>query len=148
LNTLIVVYSIEVYSHLRDLHSFPTRRSSDLAKTKPWIEWALASQREDGSFGPNDLRQENAILHDNQDWWQEMIMLKVLIQYQEATNDERVIPFMEKYFSYLQEALIQYPLKEWAQARGADLLLSIHWLYEKNKDDSLLELAEIVREQT
>ncbi|HLU22967.1 MAG TPA: beta-L-arabinofuranosidase domain-containing protein [Bacillaceae bacterium] len=119
-----------------------------IAKTKPWIEWALASQREDGSFGPNDLRQENAILHDNQDWWQEMIMLKVLIQYQEATNDERVIPFMEKYFSYLQEALIQYPLKEWAQARGADLLLSIHWLYEKNKDDSLLELAEIVREQT
>lgn len=119
-----------------------------IKKVQPWIEWAINSQQENGSFGPSNLIQLNAVLGDNQDWWQEMIMLKVLTQYQEATSDDRVIPFMKRYFTYLKEALVQYPLKEWAQARGADLLLSIHWLYERTEDSSLLELAEIVREQT
>ncbi|TKC15429.1 beta-L-arabinofuranosidase domain-containing protein [Robertmurraya kyonggiensis] len=119
-----------------------------IKKVQPWIEWALNSQREDGSFGPSNLIQLNAVLGDNQDWWQEMIMLKVLTQFHEATGDERVIPFMSRYFNFLNEAIIKYPLKEWAQARGADLLLSIHWLYERTEDSSLLEFAEIVREQT
>ncbi|MFT4414843.1 beta-L-arabinofuranosidase domain-containing protein [Fredinandcohnia humi] len=119
-----------------------------IEKVQPWIEWALASQREDGSFGPGTLIQLNEVLGDNQDWWQEIIMLKVLTQYQEATSDDRVIPFITRYFSFLKEALIQYPLKEWAQARGADLLLSIHWLYERTHESFLLELAEIVRNQT
>jgi hypothetical protein len=119
-----------------------------IEKVQPWIEWAFASQRDDGSFGPTNLKQLNAVLHDNQDWWQEIIMLKVLTQYEEATNDKRVIPFMTRYFHYLKKALIQYPLKEWAQARGADLLLSIHWLYDRTGSLTLLELAEMVRKQT
>lgn len=119
-----------------------------IKKTKPWIEWALDSQREDGSFGPSNISQLNAALLDNQDWWQEIIMLKVLTQYEEVTSDERVIPFMTRYFSYLKEAIVHHPLKEWAEARGADLLLSIHWLYERTNDVALLELAEIVRNQT
>ncbi|MBM7572712.1 beta-L-arabinofuranosidase domain-containing protein [Aquibacillus albus] len=116
-------------------------------KVKVWIEATLDSQREDGSFGPSNLRQNNKTVAD-QDWWQEMIMLKVLTQYEEATNDKRIVPFMQKYFQYLLKALPKYPLKEWAQARGADLLLSIHWLYERTDDPKLLELIDIVEKQT
>jgi uncharacterized protein len=119
-----------------------------IKKVQQWIEWAFTSQREDGSFGPSNLIQLNAVLHDNQDWWQEIIMLKVLTQYEEVTNDKRIIPFLTRYFTYLKDALIKYPLKEWAQARGADLLLSIQWLYEKSGNPTLMELAEMVRNQT
>ncbi|WP_188454902.1 beta-L-arabinofuranosidase domain-containing protein [Virgibacillus oceani] len=124
-----------------------------LQKAKRWIEWTLSSQKEDGSFGPNHFSTINTeadfnVHMNKQDWWQDVIMLKVLTQYQEASNDERVIPFMTRYFRYLNVAIVRFPLKEWSQARGADLLLSIHWLYEKTNDDMLLNLAETVRTQT
>ncbi|MCJ8007436.1 beta-L-arabinofuranosidase domain-containing protein [Lederbergia wuyishanensis] len=118
-----------------------------IEKMKPWIEWTFASQKEDGSFGPSYLKNANNIM-DDYDWWQDFIMLKVLTQYEEATKDERVIPFMLKYFLYLKTALLDHPLKEWHEARGADLLLSIHWLYERTGDSELLELAQIVQDQT
>ena len=53
-----------------------------IAKVKPWIEWTLTHQRADGAIGPPK----------NTDWWPNMIMLKVLTQYQEATADPRVVP--------------------------------------------------------
>jgi uncharacterized protein len=122
-------------------------------KVMPWIEWTLSSQKEDGSFGPEHFSTINTesdfnVHMNNQDWWQDTIMLKVLIQYQEATNDERIMPFLTNYFHYFHATIVQCPLKEWAQARGADLLLSIHWLYEKTKQHFLLELAEILLNQT
>lgn len=118
-----------------------------IKKANKWIEWTLSSQRENGSFGPTHMNTVNSEVGE-QDWWQDFIMLKVLTQYEEATRDQRVIPFMNKYLKYLNQVLPTLPLKEWHEARGADLLLSIHWLYEKTKDPELLELAEIVREQT
>lgn len=71
-----------------------------IAKVQPWIEWTLASQREDGYFGPStDYDYEPGLQRDNcEDWWPKMVMLKVLMQYHSATGDERVIPFMTRYF--------------------------------------------------
>ncbi|MBS4219141.1 glycoside hydrolase family 127 protein [Bacillus sp. FJAT-49711] len=118
-----------------------------IEKVQPWIEWTISSQREDGSFGPAYVKTVNTEV-GNHDWWQDFIMLKVLTQYEEVSKDERVIPFMSKYFSYMKGALVDRPLKEWHEARGGDLLLSIHWLYERTGDSELLELASIVQEQT
>ncbi|MCJ7842294.1 glycoside hydrolase family 127 protein [Lederbergia sp. NSJ-179] len=118
-----------------------------IEKVTPWIEWTLSSQKEDGSFGPTHMKTVNTEVGE-QDWWQDIIMLKVLTQYGEVTKDERIIPFMTNYFSYMKEALEDFPLKDWHEARGADLLLSIHWLYERTGEANLLELAEMVREQT
>ena len=39
------------------------------ARAAPWIEWALASQRDDGGFGPLA----------NDDWWARMPMIDALI---------------------------------------------------------------------
>lgn len=52
-----------------------------IAKVKPWIEWTLASQKENGYFGP-DTDYENTIVgiqrNNCGDWWPKMVMLKVM----------------------------------------------------------------------
>ncbi len=108
-----------------------------IAKTKPWIEWILTHQRADGSIGPEK----------NKDWWPNMIVLKVLTQYQEATGDKRVVPFLENYFKYQSTHLQDNNLKVWAVYRWAEELLAIHWLYERNHDSSLMHLANQLHDQ-
>ena len=77
-------------------------------KAQRWIEWMLQSQRADGFFGPAD----------NPDWWPRMVALKALTQYHEAIGDERVLPFLDRYFRFQLEHLPQQPLSMWAAARG------------------------------
>jgi uncharacterized protein len=108
-----------------------------IAKTRPWIEWTLTHQSADGAIGPAK----------NRDWWPIMIMLKVLTQYQEATGDARVIPVMEKYFAYQSGALANEPLKSWAMYRWEDELASILWLYNRDGDKRLLDLARQLKGQ-
>ena len=67
-------------------------------KAQPWVEWALASQKEDGFFGPDmDYPYERGLQRDNaHDWWPRMVVLKFMQQYWSATGDSRVIDFMRK----------------------------------------------------
>lgn len=103
-----------------------------------WVDWSLVSQGADGFFGPRS----------NPDWWPRMVMLKALIHYQEATGDDRIIPFLERYFAYQLRHLPGRPLEKWGRARGAENLLAIDWLYQRTGDPSLRRLAELVLDQT
>jgi len=108
------------------------------AKAQPWIEWMLESQPEDGFFGPAD----------NLDWWPRMVALKVLTQYAEATDDPRVVPFLDRYFRYQLKTMPEFPLSMWAAARGQEQLTSMLWLYRKTGELYLLELAALLRKQS
>ncbi|WP_336516413.1 beta-L-arabinofuranosidase domain-containing protein [Pollutibacter soli] len=124
-----------------------------IAKTKPWVEWSIQSQQPDGYFGPSkDYPQEAGIQRDNsRDWWPKMVMLKVLKQYYMATKDQRVIALMTKYFQYQLKELPKTPLDNWtfwARYRGADNLMVVYWLYNITHDSFLLELGEIIHQQT
>lgn len=124
-----------------------------IEKTKPWIEWALASQKENGYFGPDtDRPYEYGLQRDNShDWWPKMVVLKVLKQHYDATGDERVIPFMLKYFKYQMEELPKTPLDHWTYwgaQRGGDNLYVIYWLYSITGEEWLLEVGDLVSEQT
>lgn len=119
-----------------------------IAKAQRWIEWSLASQQADGSFGPARIETVNHDVDKNQDWWHYMIMLKVLMQYAEATGDARVVPFMSRFLRYVRCRLEAQPLKDWAVPRGAELMLAIHWTYARTGEAFLPELSELVASQT
>ena len=121
-------------------------------KVRPWIEWALASQREDGYFGPaKDYTPEFGLQRDNSaDWWPRMVVLKILQQYYSATSDKRVIDFMTKYFRYQLSTLPHTPLGKWtywAEYRACDNLQAVYWLYNITSDDFLLQLGKLLHQQ-
>ena len=123
------------------------------AKVQPWIEWTLASQREDGQFGPTvDRPYEHGLQRGNaQDWWPRMVVLKILQQYYLATSDTRVIPFLTNYFRYQLRELPNKPLGHWTfwgQQRGGDNLQVVYWLYNLTGESFLLELAQLIHRQT
>ena len=106
-------------------------------RAQKWIDWALNSQAANGSFGPTT----------NSDWWARMPLLYALCDYQEATQDARVVPFLTRYFQYQLAELDQRPLKEWASARAADNVDVIFWLYNRTGDAFLLTLASKIKTQ-
>ncbi len=107
------------------------------AKANKWVGWTLANQRADGSIGPVK----------NDAWWSRMIMMKVLIQYYEATGDKRVIPLLSKYADYHLARAKEKPLNEWAKYRWGDEVMSLLWLYNRTSDKKLLDLARTLHEQ-
>lgn len=127
-----------------------------IAKARPWIEWTLASQREDGSFGPRDFaddpeHQEGLQRDKAGDWWPRMVMLKVLQQYYTATRDERVIRLMLRYFRYQLEQLPEKPLDHWSWwsgQRGGDNQALVYWLYNITGEEFLLTLGDLLYQQT
>lgn len=122
-------------------------------KVQPWIEWTLASQDSSGFFGPAvDLPNSLPGLQRNKarDWWPRMVMLKVLRQHYEATGDERVMPFLVKYFRYQLETLPEKPLDtwtNWAKYRACDNMSVVLWVYEQTGEKWLLDLVELLHKQ-
>jgi len=108
-----------------------------VAKARKWVDWALDHQRPDGAIGPEK----------NLDWWPNMLMLKALTQYQEATGDPRVIPFLQKYVAYQLSNIDKRPLHEWATFRWQDEVLSLIWLYDRTDDKAALDLAHKLHQQ-
>ena len=122
------------------------------AKVQPWIEWALASQKEDGSFGPvTDYPNEPGLQRNNsKDWWPRMVVLKVLQQHYNATGDSRVMDFMVKYFRYQLKTLPTTPLDNWtawAPFRVCDNMNVALWAYEKTGEAWILDLVRLMHQQ-
>ena len=112
------------------------------AKAQPWLDYTLTHQWDDGWFGAKQAAEMRG-----RDAWPNAIMLKVLTQHYEATADERVAPFMERFCAWLRDNLDQHPLIEWGIYRWADLALSVHWLYNRTGSDWLLDVATKLHEQ-
>lgn len=129
------------------------------AKVKRYIDWTIDHQRPSGYFGGitkyerdnNTMVDATNVKQAGDDWWPKMVMLKVMRQYYEASDDQRVIEFMKKYFHFQLEALKNAPLgqwTEWATSRGTDNVMMAQWLYQQTRDQSLLELASAIESQS
>jgi DUF1680 family protein len=128
-------------------------------KVKKYIDWTITNQRPSGYFGgitKYERDNQTQVTVENMakagdDWWPKMVMLKVMKQYYEASGDQRVIEFMQKYFQFQLKALKTVPLgkwTEWATSRGTDNVMMVQWLYQITEDESMLELADLIESQS
>ncbi|MBP8260711.1 MAG: glycoside hydrolase family 127 protein [Verrucomicrobia bacterium] len=113
--------------------------ASIIAETRRWIEAVMASQREDGYFGPQALL---AGINGKPDLWPHMVMLNILQSYYEYTADPRAIRVMTRYCAW-QNLLPASAFGEgyWPRIRAGDNIESVHWLYHRTGHPWLLELA-------
>jgi uncharacterized protein len=126
------------------------------AKVQPWIEWTIKNQSDNGYLGPVPFEvepepEEGLQKSMRRDWWPKMVMLKVLQQYYNATGDERIISALSNYFRYQLKELPNTPLDHWsfwANRRGGDNLQVVYWLYNITGEEFLLELGNLIVEQT
>lgn len=128
-------------------------------KVKKYIDWTIDHQRPSGYFGAitNYERQNDTVVtvknlkNAGDDWWPKMVMLKVMKQYYQATNDPRVLTFMKKYFEFQLGTLQTTPLgnwTEWATSRGTDNVMMVQWLYQQTGEEWLLTLAKLIESQS
>ena len=117
-----------------------------IAEARKWLDGFLASQRDDGYFGP---RANLTHLRGKPDVWPNMIALNCLQSLYEFTGDERVLPFMTKYFRWeLSVPEADFLLPFWQQQRAGDNLESVYWLYNRTGEKSLLDLATKIHNHT
>ncbi len=108
------------------------------AEVQKWVNAIVASQRQDGNFGPER----------NRDWWPRMVVLKALVPYTRATGDKRILPFMKKYFTYQYNNIDNEPLKFWASARGLEAMEAIRYVYQHTQSSYLIKLVEKLKSYT
>jgi len=109
------------------------------AEAKKWIDAALASQRDDGWFGPRALLTG---LNGKPDLWPHMLMLNVFQSDYEATADPRILAAMSRYFKWENTLPVSaFAQGYWPKIRFGDNLESIFWLYNRTGEPWLLDLA-------
>lgn len=102
-----------------------------------WLEPVIASQREDGFFGPENKRGERPEI------WAQMLMLDCLQGYYEETGDKRVLELMKRFFEWEMSVPDKDFIKDyWENCRGGDNIWSVIWYYGKTGDESVLPLIE------
>lgn len=117
-----------------------------LAKAQRWIDYILEHQHEDGWLGPREDPHEGTG-EVTLDPWPLFVLFKVFTQWQEATGDARIIPALLRGAARIADLLEEKPLHSWGRMRWADLVLSLHWLFERTGQPWLLDLAAMARAQ-
>jgi len=113
-------------------------------KARRWMDYIVEHQHEDGWLGP--IRSPEG-RYQAYDPWPTFVVLKAMIQYFEATGDERITAAIARFLRRLDALLDEKPLFDWGKSRWADLVLSIHWFYRRTGDPWLLDLAAKARAQ-
>lgn len=113
-----------------------------IKEARRWIEAAIASQREDGWFGPEANRGGSRRARGKPDVWPNMIMLNVLQSYYEYSGDKRVLDLMTRYFRWeLSVPDEDFLPPFWQQQRASDNMASVYWLYNRTGEEWVLKLA-------
>ena len=110
------------------------------ARAKRWVDAILASQRDDGDFGPK-----------RRNWWANMLALSLLRDWAAATGDGRVVPFLERYFRFQRAEFGTYALSaesRWAVARAGDELDVVLWLWGRTGQDEWRAFAQSIASQS
>ncbi|WP_329034710.1 glycoside hydrolase family 127 protein [Streptomyces sp. NBC_00178] len=116
-----------------------TGDATALAGARRWIDAILATQQADGFFGPKALRTS---LNGGPDFWPFLPVLQALRSWQEYNSDSRVIPFLSRFFRYMNAQGPGAFNTSWIALRWGDGLDSVYWLFNRTGDTFLLDLAD------
>ena len=98
-------------------------------KVKNWIEPIIASSSGSGWYGPEK----------NKDRWPLSVANKVLMQYYEATSDQRALEVLKKYFRYLHDNPRDWPDMDWRGVRAMENAVTGYWLFRQTGEQWILE---------
>ncbi|MBR6725863.1 MAG: glycoside hydrolase family 127 protein [Clostridia bacterium] len=83
------------------------------------------------------------------DMWAYLLICKVFTVYADCNKaaESKIQTILERALYVLDKHLDQHPLFDWGKARWFEGLIPVYWLYERNHDDAMLELAVKLRTQ-
>ena len=115
-----------------------------IARAKKYVNAIIAQQREDGWICP--CTDEEIPGYDK---WAVHLISKVLVVYYECSRDERVpdviYKVMKNYYERLSEG--KWVLRDWGKYRWYEAFIALNFLYERNKESWIRELAKMIRDQ-
>ncbi len=113
-------------------------------RSKKYIDAIITAQRPDGWICPCPDGKRNEY-----DTWAIQLITKVLVVYYECSKDERipnvVYNVLKNYYELLQSGEIK--LFDWGKFRWYETFIAIKFTYEHFREDWLLGLAEILKNQ-
>ncbi len=107
-------------------------------KVEKWMDFILNSSRNDGWFGPETTT----------DRWPLAVASKVLMEYYEATGNQKALDVLTAYFRYLHENEPDWPDKEWRGVRAMEHAVVGYWLYIRLKEPWILETIESIQKNS
>jgi DUF1680 family protein len=109
-------------------------------KVERWVDGFLDAQDDDGWFTPEQVWARA----DPDDPWSRYVICKVLRQYYEATGDDRALDGIVSFAEYLLEHPDDWEINDWAEMRWMDLAVELHWLYERTREDWVLDIVDLL----
>ncbi|MEU6118773.1 beta-L-arabinofuranosidase domain-containing protein [Streptomyces sp. NPDC047117] len=116
-----------------------TRDSTALENSRRWIDAILATQQDDGFFGPRALR---TALNGGPDFWPFLPLLMALRTWQEYAHDERIVPFLTRFTRFMNAQGPGAFDSSWVSFRWGDGLDVAQWLYNRTGEPYLLDLCD------
>lgn len=115
-----------------------------IERAKKYIDAIISFQREDGWICP--CTEEEIPEYDT---WAVQLISKVLVVYYECSGDERIpdviYKVLKNYYELLKTERIH--LFNWGKARWFETFIAINFLYERNKEEWLIDLGKILKSQ-
>ncbi len=113
------------------------------AKVTRYVNHIVATQRADGWYAPYPADASAK----SYDIWSILLANKVLVQFHEATGDDKVLQAVLKNLKAILATLDRTPLFAWGKFRWYEGLISVYYVYEKTREPWLLDLAGKLRGQ-
>lgn len=113
-------------------------------RAKRYVDAIIAAQRNDGWICPCSDEKRS-----DYDTWAILLITKVLTVYYDCSRDERlpnvIYNILKNYYKLLQSGEIK--LFDWGKFRWFEGFIAIKFTYERFKEDWLLKLADILKQQ-
>jgi hypothetical protein len=108
-----------------------------------YVDFIVKNQRADGWYGPYPV---DAVAK-RYDMWAILLANKVLVQFHEATADQRALDAVVRSLRAMFDGLERTPLYGWGKFRWYEGLVSVYYAYERTREPWLLDLARKLRAQ-